>query len=36
VTLPAVVLPHALVGIGEGIVTVFAYRLVDRMAGRAS
>lgn len=34
VTVPAVVGPHALVGIGEGILTVVAYRFLERMRRR--
>jgi len=30
VTLPAVVLPHLVVGVGEGLLTLFVYRLVGR------
>lgn len=30
VTLPAILLPHALVGIGEGILTLLVYRLLAR------
>lgn len=33
ITLPAVLLPHALVGIGEGILTVIAFRFVERLRG---
>lgn len=36
VTLPAVVLPHLLVGVGEGILTVLAYRLLRRIGGLAT
>lgn len=32
ITVPAVVLPHLLVGIGEGALTIFVYRLVKRLA----
>jgi cobalt/nickel transport system permease protein len=31
VTLPAVLLPHALMGIGEGILTILVYRIVTRL-----
>lgn len=31
ITLPAVLFPHAVVGIGEGILTTFAYRFVQRI-----
>ena len=30
VTLPAVMIPHALVGIGEGVLTLFMWRLLAR------
>ena len=33
ITLPAVLLPHAVVGVGEGVLTVFAYRFVQRVRG---
>ncbi len=33
VTIPAVLIPHALIGIGEGILTVFAYRYVESLRG---
>ncbi len=31
VTLPAVLLPHAILGVGEGLLTVLVYRLVGRL-----
>ncbi len=31
ITLPAVLVPHALIGIGEGVLTVLVYRLVTRV-----
>jgi cobalt/nickel transport system permease protein len=31
VTLPAVLIPHAIVGAGEGVLTVVAYRFVERL-----
>jgi len=34
ITLPAILIPHALIGIGEGVLTVLVYRLVTR--GRRS
>lgn len=34
ITIPALVLPHALLGIGEGVLTVFVYSLVDRLRER--
>jgi cobalt/nickel transport system permease protein len=30
ITLPAVMIPHLLVGLGEGVITVVAYRVVER------
>jgi cobalt/nickel transport system permease protein len=33
ITLPAVLVPHALVGVGEAALTVVAYRFVARYAG---
>jgi cobalt/nickel transport system permease protein len=30
VTLPAIMIPHALIGIGEGMLTLFMWRLLDR------
>jgi cobalt/nickel transport system permease protein len=30
VTLPAVMIPHALIGIGEGALTLLMWRLLDR------
>jgi cobalt/nickel transport system permease protein len=35
VTLPAVLVPHAALGVGEGVLTVLVYRLVGRIKGRA-
>ena len=35
VTLPAVVLPHLLVGVAEGLLTVFGYRYLTRLRARA-
>lgn len=34
VTLPALLLPHALLGIGEGALTVLGGRLIERLRGR--
>jgi cobalt/nickel transport system permease protein len=34
VTLPAVVLPHLLVGVAEGVLTVLGYRYLTRLRGR--
>jgi cobalt/nickel transport system permease protein len=34
-TIPAVMIPHLLVGIGEGVLTVMIYRLVTRIRSRA-
>ena len=31
VTLPAVLIPHALIGVGEGVLTVLVYRLLARI-----
>lgn len=33
ITIPAVVLPHLFIGIAEGILTVFVYRLIIRLRG---
>lgn len=35
ITLPAVTIPHALVGIGEGVLTVLVYQFVTRMRNRS-
>lgn len=35
ITLPAVVLPHAFIGIAEGLLTVTAFRYVRRLRGEA-
>ncbi len=35
VTLPAVLLPHALIGIGEGLLTVMGYRYLKRLRASA-
>jgi len=35
VTIPAVMLPHAVMGIGEGILTVLIYRVVTRTRSRS-
>ncbi|MCP5191141.1 MAG: energy-coupling factor ABC transporter permease, partial [Pseudomonadales bacterium] len=34
VTLPAVLIPHALVGVGEGVLTWLGYRYLTRMRAR--
>jgi cobalt/nickel transport system permease protein len=34
VTLPAVLVPHALMGVGEGILTILVYRLVKQLRDR--
>jgi len=34
ITLPAVVLPHLLVGLAEGILTVLGYRYLTRLRAR--
>lgn len=34
ITLPAVMIPHLLVGLGEGAITVVAYRVVERFRKR--
>jgi cobalt/nickel transport system permease protein len=31
ITLPAVLVPHAFVGVGEGVLTVFVYRVMKRL-----
>ncbi|MFZ5483577.1 MAG: energy-coupling factor ABC transporter permease [Pseudomonadota bacterium] len=36
VTLPAVVLPHVLVGVAEGLLTVFGYRYLTRLRARTA
>ncbi len=36
VTLPALLIPHALLGLGEGLVTVLGWNLIQRMKGRYS
>jgi cobalt/nickel transport system permease protein len=36
ITVPAVVLPHLIVGVGEGIITVVAYGLVGKLRRTAS
>ncbi|UCH83552.1 MAG: energy-coupling factor ABC transporter permease [Candidatus Latescibacterota bacterium] len=36
ITLPAVVLPHLLIGIPEGLLTVFVYGLITRLRGRSA
>lgn len=33
VTLPALLIPHAVIGVGEGLLTVLVYRLVSRLRG---
>jgi len=34
ITLPAVMIPHLLVGLGEGVITVVAYNAVERFRGK--
>ncbi|NTV86062.1 MAG: cobalamin biosynthesis protein CbiM [Burkholderiaceae bacterium] len=34
VTLPALLIPHALLGLGEGALTLLGWRLVERLRGR--
>ena len=34
VTAPAMIIPHAVVGVGEGLLTVMVYRLVTRLRDR--
>ncbi len=34
VTLPALLIPHALLGLGEGVLTLLGWRLVERLRGR--
>jgi len=34
VTIPAMIIPHAVVGVGEGLLTVMVYRLVTRLRDR--
>jgi cobalt/nickel transport system permease protein len=34
ITLPALLIPHALLGIGEGVLTVLGGRLIERLRGR--
>ncbi|MBD3161684.1 MAG: cobalamin biosynthesis protein CbiM [Candidatus Latescibacteria bacterium] len=34
VVLPAVLIPHALLGVGEGLLTLFAYRIAKRVENR--
>ena len=34
VTLPAMLIPHALLGLGEGALTLLGWRLVERLRGR--
>ncbi len=36
ITLPAVVLPHLLVGVAEGVLTVLGYRYLTRLRARAT
>jgi cobalt/nickel transport system permease protein len=36
VTLPAVLVPHALIGLGEGLLTVLGYRYLTRLRARAA
>jgi cobalt/nickel transport system permease protein len=36
ITLPAITLPHALVGLGEGVLTVLVYQFVSRMRRRST
>jgi cobalt/nickel transport system permease protein len=36
ITLPAVMIPHALIGIGEGILTVLIFQFFDKLEGRRS
>lgn len=36
VTLPAVLIPHALIGIGEGALTILVYRIVVRVRGEVA
>ena len=33
ITLPAVVIPHAVLGIGEGLLTIFVVQLVRKLKG---
>jgi len=33
ITLPAVLIPHAIMGVGEGVLTILVYRLVTRLKG---
>jgi cobalt/nickel transport system permease protein len=34
ITLPALLIPHALLGLGEGALTLLGWRLVERLRGR--
>jgi cobalt/nickel transport system permease protein len=34
ITLPAIVLPHLLVGLAEGVLTVLGYRYLTRLRAR--
>lgn len=36
ITLPALLIPHALLGLGEGVLTLLGWRLVARLRGRYS
>ncbi len=36
VTLPAIMIPHALVGIGEGVLTILIYRAIEKRGWTAS